>query len=126
MSGTTTTSTTLPLTCLDEPLEGFEAVDCRLGTLADTLAAQPPTSLGGTRSAKQLTVKVSKARKLVTTARGAKNPAVALKRADRQLRSFDKVVGKMAAKGKVPAALRDRLLGLSQSTSAEIGVLRAG
>jgi hypothetical protein len=108
------------------PLEGFEAVDCRLGTLADTLSAQAPTDLGGTRSANQLKGKVAKARKLVTTAKGAKKPAVVLKRADRQLRAFDKVVGKMAAKGKLETELRDRLIGLSQSTLAEIGVLRAG
>jgi hypothetical protein len=105
------------------PLQGFEAVDCRLGTLADTLAAQPSTELGGTRTAKQLKGKVAKARKLVTTAKGARKPSAVLRRADRQLRAFDKVVGKMAAKGKLKAALRDELIGLSQSTSAEIGVL---
>jgi hypothetical protein len=107
------------------PLEGFEAVDCRLGTLADTLDSEAPTALGGTRTAKQLKVKVAKARRLVTTARGAKKPAVVLKRADHQLQAFEKVIGKMAAKGKVTADLRDRLLRLSESTSAEIGVLRA-
>lgn len=115
----------MPLTCLDIPLEGFDAVDCRLGTLADTLAVQEPTSLGGTRVARQLTAKVSKARKLVTSAREARKAAAVLKRADRQLRSFDRVVDKTAQKGKLPADLRLRLLDLSRATSAEIGVLRA-
>ncbi|HEV7730841.1 MAG TPA: hypothetical protein VGR62_01705 [Candidatus Binatia bacterium] len=122
---TTTTTTTLPLTCMDLPLQGYDAVDCRLGTLADTLAVQEPTTLGGTRVARQLTAKVSKARKLVTTARRAKKAAAVLKRADRQLRSFDRVVDKTAQKGKLPADLRLRLLDLSRATSAEIGVLRA-
>lgn len=106
------------------PLEGFDAVDCRLGTLADTLAVQDPTELGGARVARQLTAKVVKARKLVTTARQAKKAAAVLKRADRQLRSFDRVVDKTAQKGKLPADLRVRLIDLSRATSAQIGVLR--
>jgi hypothetical protein len=120
----TSTSTTLPLTCLAEPLEGYEAIDCALGALQDMVAAQSDDAVGGAKNARRLAGKLGKARRLVDKAPTAGKPARLLGKSVRKIASFEKQVTKLLQKGKIDDALVAELLGVSGDLKLRIdGVL---
>ena len=74
---TTTTTTTLPYPfgCLFQPLEGYEAVFCRLDTLGEVLLEEGPTSFGGTARYDRVLRRLEEARGRVILAQSGKRPS---------------------------------------------------
>ena len=74
---TTTTTTTLPYPfgCLFQPLEGYEAVFCRLDTLGEVLLEEGPTSFGGAARYDRVQRRLEQARGRVILAQSGKRPA---------------------------------------------------
>ena len=101
------------MTCLDEPLEGYESVRCAIGELSDMLASQTPDALGGTKSAKALARKIVKIDLLVERSQTARRPDKQLARAQRKVRSFEVQLAKLLAKDKISDLLVEDLLVLS-------------
>jgi hypothetical protein len=120
----TTTTTTLPPECIDQPLVGYDAVDCRLDTIDEVLAGETVDTLGGKRLAKRIANAVTKARTAMTTARTGRKVVPNLRRANKQLRVFQKSVTSAQKKG-LPADVGASLMSLATGATSEIGVLRA-
>lgn len=113
---------------MDEDLEGFADIECRLSVLSGTLAEQPDAALGGRRTAKRLRALARGASHLVETARAVpeKRVAAVLKRAGRRLLTFQRAVERARNRDKIEPALSAELLGLTTGTSSALAVLRAG
>jgi hypothetical protein len=122
---TSTTSTTVRTACINQPLVGFDAIDCRLGLLADALGAETPGTLGGKRLAKRMTHAFDKARTAVSAAHAGKKVKPNLRRATTQLRTFTKVLATAVRKGTISPNLATGLTSLATDASSEVGVLRA-
>lgn len=120
----TTTTTTLPASCLERSLTGFEAVGCRIDTMAELLAGQNEASLGGRRLARQLGAKLGVARRAFDAARQGVKVSPNLRRARTQLKAFRRVALKAGRKG-MPASLSAELAGLSSNAADELVVLRS-
>ncbi|HEV7734374.1 MAG TPA: hypothetical protein VGR62_19530 [Candidatus Binatia bacterium] len=120
----TTTTTTLPTECTDLPLAGFEAVDCRLDTIDTTLAAESIETLGGKKWATRLDKSLTRARSAVAVARTGRKVTPSLRRANQQLRTFQKSLTRAQSKG-MPAILGNRLMVLASGATNEIGALRS-
>lgn len=120
----TTTTTTLPVACVDQPLVGYDAVDCRLNTIGEVLAGETIDTLGGKRLAKRIANAVAKARTAMTTARTGRKVVPNLRKANKQLRVFTRSVAGAQRKG-LPAEVGATLTSLATGATSEIGVLRA-
>ncbi len=123
-AATTSTTTTLPTACVDEPLVGYDAVDCRLDTIDAVLAGETVDTLGGRRLAKRIANAVTKTRTAMTTARTGRKVVPNLRRANKLLRVFQKSVTSAQKKG-LPADVGASLMSLASGATSEIGVLRA-
>jgi hypothetical protein len=116
----------VPPTCLEEPLDGFDAVDCALGFLQEMVVAEPDEALGGKKSARRLRGKLGKADVLVEKARASGKPEKILGKARRKVVSFDTQIGKLIEGGKLDPTLGGELLDLSTELTVRIdGVLVA-
>ncbi len=121
-----TTSTTAPPTsCLDQPLLGFDGVDCRLQILSDMLQSQSSDALGGPKSARQLKAKVAQSLRLVNTARTKRKPTPMLRRAKQALNGFRTLAKRGMRRHRIDAALGGQLVDLAGETAGLIDVLRA-
>jgi hypothetical protein len=119
-----TTSTSLPLSCLDEPLEGYAAVECAVTHLQEMLTAQSEDALGGRKSAKRLAGKVSKTWDLVEKARTSPKAPKLLVKAAKKVVSFETQIARLLAQTKIEDGLATELLDLSGEISVRIsGVL---
>lgn len=103
---------------------GFEAVDCRLDTIDGTLASADVETLGGKKCATQLDRAVARARSAMAMARTGRKVTPNLRRANKQLRTFQKGVARAQRKG-MPAILGSRLMALATGATSEIGALRS-
>jgi hypothetical protein len=122
--GSSTTSTSLPLSCLDEPLEGYAAIECAVTYLQDQLSAQSEDALGGRKSAKRLASKVTKTWNLVEKSRTSPKAAKLLVKAEKKVASFETQIARLIARTKIEDGLATDLLGLSGEISVRIsGVL---
>lgn len=116
--------TTLPLSCLDEPLQGYAAVECATTVLQDMVAAQSEIALGGRKSARRLAGKVSKTRVFVEKSRTSSKAVKLLVKAEQKVRSFEGQIGKLLARDKIEEGLANELLALSGEVTVRIdGVL---
>jgi hypothetical protein len=121
---TSTTSTTLPLSCLDEPLVGYPAVTCAVTVLQDMVTAQEEIALGGRKSAKRLAGKIAKTQALVEKSQTSKRAAKLLVKAEKKVVSFQTQISKLQAQAKIGEPLASELLELSGEVTARIdGVL---
>lgn len=121
---TSTTTTTIPAACVDQPLAGYDAVECRLDTIDTVLAGENVDSLGGKKFAKRLTQSVARARTAITSARSGHKIVPNLRRANKQMRTFQKSVSGAQKKG-LPLTLGANLISLASGATNEIGALRA-
>ena len=120
-----TTSTTLPTSCLDQPLEGFDGVDCRLRTLSDMLASEPPELLGGTKSARMLKAKIVQVLRLVDTARTKRKPAATLRQAKQVLKLFRTLAKRGMRRHHIDERVGAQLVTLASETASLIDSLRS-
>jgi hypothetical protein len=123
-STSSTTPTTLPLSCLDEPLQGYAAVDCATTELQDMVAAQSQIALGGRKSAKRLAGKVTKTRKFVEKSRASRRAAKLLVKAEKKVVSFETQIAKLLAQEKIDDGLANELLALAGEVTARIDAVR--
>ncbi|MCW5889755.1 MAG: hypothetical protein KIT14_04310 [bacterium] len=121
----TTTTTAPPVSCLDAPLVGFDAVGCRLDLVSATFVETPPQELGGTRAVHRLERRVSRARRFLDRARQGRKVSPSLKRAVRELRMLARDLSKAERKGRITAAVAAPLVVLVTGAETEIGSLRA-
>jgi hypothetical protein len=120
------TSTTAPPTsCLDQPLAGFDGVDCRLQILSDMLQSQSPDALGGPKSARQLKAKLAQSLHLVNTARTKRKPAPMLRRAKQALNSFRALAKRGMRRHRIDGDLGGQLVDLAAQTAGLLDALRA-
>jgi len=121
---TSSTSTTLPLSCLDEPLVGYPAVTCAVTVLQDMVTGQDEIALGGRKSAKRLAGKIAKTQALVEKSQTSKKAAKLLVKAEKKVVSFQTQISKLQAQAKIEESLATELLELSGEVTARIdGVL---
>lgn len=116
----TSTSTTLPLSCLDEPLEGYEAVECVIGSLDDMLASQSEDALGGHKSAKRLAGKIAKTSALVEQSRSSSKAVKLLTKAQKKVLSFQTQISRLLFKAKIADELATELIDLSEELTIRI------
>jgi hypothetical protein len=120
----TTPPPTMPLSCLDQPLAGFDVVDCHLGILAEALSTMSPDVLGGAKPARALSTRISQARRLVAVARQKSKPVRTLQRAKKQLKSFRTLALRGKRQQRITGEVADRLLGLAGEASVALDQLR--
>jgi hypothetical protein len=118
------TTTTLQPACLDEPLQGYAAIECAVASLQDMVRAQGDEALGGRKSARRLAGKIAKTWSLVETARTSAKPARPLLKAEKKIVSFESQIARLLAKAKIPDALATELLDLSGQVTLRIDDVR--
>lgn len=123
-TSTSTTTTTLPPACVDQPLSGFDALDCRIDTVTETVAALSDTSLGGTRIARKVRKSLDKAKSFAGNAAAGTNLAGNLRRAGKQLATCRKAVQRTQRRATLDAEVADRLITLLDEAAQLIGSLR--
>lgn len=122
-STSSTTVTTVP-SCLDEPLEGYDALECVVSLLDGMVTSQPEAALGGRKSAKRLAHKVTKIQALIDKSRTSSKAARLLVKAQKQVVSFQTQIAKLQAHAKLGEPLATDLLDLSGEVTVRIhGVL---
>jgi hypothetical protein len=122
-----TTSTTIPTSCLDQPLADFDGVACPLEVLSDMLQSQPPDVLGGAKSARMLKAKVAQSLHLVETARTRpkRKSMVLLGRAKQVVKSFRTLARRGMRRHRIDSGVGGQLLALADDTTSRIDALRA-
>jgi hypothetical protein len=110
-----TTSTTLPLGCLDTTT-GIDAVRCRLEILSEELADAQPSKLGGEQFIRALANNISRAVKYTSEPTSPKR----LKKAATQLKKFAAKLGRAVSKGKIDADLGTELQTIATETRSQL------
>jgi len=125
--GSATTSTTIPTSCLDQPLTDFDGVACPLEILSDMLQSQPPDALGGPKSARMLKAKIGQALHLVETARTRtkRKSTALLGRAKQVVKSFRALAKRGMRRHRIDGGVGGQLLTLADVTTSRIDALRA-
>ena len=98
----TSTTTTVSGDCTDQPLEGLDAVDCRIDVLSTAIGDESPTEFGGPRKTRALIQRLDNARGLVNAARQGTKVRSKLRLAIRQLRTLNRALQKTINNGKTP------------------------
>jgi hypothetical protein len=125
-ASTPTTSTTAASTsCLEQPLAGFDAVDCRLKVLSDMLAAEPPDLLGGAKSARMLKATITQTLRLIDAARTKRKPAATLRRAKQVLKLFRTLTKRGMRRQRIDDGVGAQLVTLASETASLIDSLRS-
>jgi hypothetical protein len=121
----TTTTTTLPYPfgCLFQPLEGYEAVFCRLDTLGEVLVEEGPSSVGGVAAYGRLRRRLEQTRDRVSLALSGKRVPRNLRRAGQQLGVFGRLVRRGGRQGLIDPDLGEELSGLTAAAAAQSGTL---
>jgi hypothetical protein len=120
----TTTTLPWPAGCLYEPLEGFDAVFCRLDTLAETLSEEDAVSVGGEATYTRLQRRLGRAHDLVAVAQTGRRVRRHLRQALQQLGAFTRMARRQGKQGNADPDLVDELTGLASAAVSEIGSLR--
>jgi hypothetical protein len=110
-----TTSTTLPLGCIDTTT-GIDAVRCRLDLLSGALADASPQDLGGANLVRALANNISRAVKYTSEPTSTKR----LKKAATQLEKFAAKLGRAISKGKVDPDLGTELSSLATEARSQL------
>ncbi len=122
---TTTTTLPWPAGCLFQPLGPYDAVLCRLDTLADVLVEEDPVDLGGPAAYSRLQRRLKHARDLVTVAQTGRRVRRNLRRALFHLGVFDRLVKRGGRRGLVDPDLGEEIGGLVRGAVAQIGFIRS-
>jgi len=120
------TTTTLPWPdgCLSQPLAGFDAVFCRLDTLAETLNEEDAVDVGGQTTYARLQRRLGRAHDLVAVAQTGRRARRHLRQALQQLGAFTRAARRQGKQGNADPDLVEELTGLASAAVSEIGFLR--
>ena len=134
---TTTTATEPPPTtttlapapgepCVDRS-SGFDAASCRIGTLAATLGSHSAEDLGGKPTARRLNALLGRAHRFLDSVERGAKVSRNLKRARRELRSFEKAVQQALKRKRTPIdpELGRFILGLATHATEDVGAMQA-
>jgi hypothetical protein len=121
----TTTTTTEAGDCTQQPLEGFDAVDCRIDILSTAIGAESPEEFGGARKAHSLITRIDNARAFLDSARQGTKVRSKLRRATRQLRTLNRALQKTIKNGKTPPQVGQFLSDRIQEALVELNELSA-
>jgi hypothetical protein len=119
----TTTTTTGAGDCTQQPLEGFDAVDCRIDILSTAIGAESPEEFGGPREAHSLITRLDKARAFLDSARQGTKVRSKLRLATRQLRTLNRALQKTIKNGKTPPQVGQFLSDRIQEALVELNQL---
>jgi hypothetical protein len=126
-SPTTTTLAPAPgEPCVDRS-NGFDAASCRIGTLAATLGGHSAQDLGGKATARRLNALLGRAHRFLGSVERGANVSRNLKRARRELRSFEKAVQQALERKRAPIdpELGRFILGLVTHATEDVGAKQA-
>jgi hypothetical protein len=121
----TTTTTTEAGDCTQQPLEGFDAVDCRIDILSTAIGAESPEEFGGPRKAHSLITRIDNARAFLDSARQGTKVRSKLRLATRQLRTLNRALQKTIKNGKTPPQVGQFLSDRIQEALVELNELSA-
>ena len=99
-------------------------MECVIGHLQDMLVSQTDEALGGRKSAKRLTGKITKTSTLVEESRGSSKAAKLLAKATKKVLSFETQIARLLAKAKIADPLAAELLDLSNELTVRIDGVR--
>src|SRR5262245_6626132 len=119
------TTTTLSGDCTEQPLEGLDAVDCRIDVLSTAIGDESPTEFGGPRKTHAQIQRLDKARDLVNAARQGTKVRTKLRLAIRQLRTMNRALQKTINNGKTPPDVGALLSARVSEALAELETLQA-
>jgi hypothetical protein len=111
--------------CTQEPLQDFDAVDCRIALLTSTISGESPAQFGGARKAHALLMRLDNAQNQVDAARQGTKVRAKIRLAIRQLRTLNRALQKTIKNGKTPASVGDFLTARIQEALAELDQLSA-
>jgi hypothetical protein len=120
----TTTTLPWPAGCLYQPLQGYDAVFCRLDTLAEALNEEDAVDIGGQATYARLQRRLGRARDLVAVAQTGRRARRHLRQALQQLGAFARTARRQGKQGNAAPDLVDELTGLASAAVSEIGFLR--
>jgi hypothetical protein len=120
----TTTTLPWPAGCLSQPLSGFDAVFCRLDTLAETLNEEDAVDVGGQATYARLQRRLGHAHDLVGVAQTGRRTRRHLRQALQQLGAFTRAARRQGRQGNADPDLIEELTGLASAAVSEIGFLR--
>lgn len=120
---TTTTTLPYPFGCLFQPLEGYEAVFCRLDTLDEVLVEEGPSSFGGGARYGRVQRRLDQARGRVSLALSGKRRPRQLRRAIQELEIMGRLVRRGVRQGLIDSDLGEELTALVGAATAQIGYL---
>ena len=120
----TTTTLPWPAGCLSQPLEGYDAVFCRLDTLGVALSEEDAVDVGGQATYARLQRRLGRARDLVAVAQTGRRARRHLRQALQQLGAFARTARRQGKQGNADPDLVDELTGLASAAVSEIGFLR--
>ncbi|HKA29714.1 MAG TPA: hypothetical protein VKH82_10080 [Candidatus Binatia bacterium] len=119
------TTTTLSGDCTEQPLEGLDAVDCRIDVLSTAIGDESPDEFGGPRKTHAQIQRLDNARDLVNAARQGTKVRTKLRLAIRQLRTLNRALQKTINTGKTPPDVGAFLSARVSEALAELETLQA-
>jgi hypothetical protein len=119
------TTTTLSGDCTEQPLEGLDAVDCRIEVLSTAIGDESPDEFGGPRKTHAQIQRLDNARDLVNAARQGTKVRTKLRLAIRQLRTLNRALQKAINNGKTPPDVGAFLSARVSEALAELETLQA-
>lgn len=123
LPSTTTTTLPYPFGCLFQPLEGYEAVFCRLDVLGEVLVEEGPASFGGGVRYERMSRRLEQARGRVSLALSGKRRPRQLRRAMQELETLGRLVRRGVRQGFIDSDLGEELISLIGAATAQIGYL---
>ena len=111
--------------CTQEPLQDFDAVDCRIALLTSAISVESPAEFGGGRKTHALLMRLDNAQNQVDAARQGGKVRAKIRLAIRQLRTLNRALEKTIKNGKTPASVGDFLTARIQEALAELDQLSA-
>ena len=107
--------------CQSEPVHDYDAVTCRLDTIADVLGSSG-SAVGTPAVEKRFAGQIDKIHRLVDGARASSGgrALAKLKRANHFLAFFTRKIDKGVRRGKIDAAVGQRLLSLAKGASDQL------
>jgi hypothetical protein len=121
----TSTTTTVAGDCTQEPLQDFDAVDCRIALLTSAISGESPAEFGGPRKTRALLMHLDNAQNQVDAARQGTKVRAKIRLAIRQLRTLNRALEKTIKNGRTPASVGDFLTARVQEALAELDQLSA-
>ncbi len=122
--GTTTTTLPAPVSCLAQPLTGYQAVFCRVDTIVAILGARDPGDVGGLTTRGRLLARLARSRARLERAQTGRRVRLHLAAARRNVRAFDRLVRRGGRRAVIEPDLVGELTSLGAELLAQIGQLR--